>query len=144
MLNNARGRNLKAPSTGVAAAVCIVVMLAAGGMAIANFAIQHQDTQLQPKVIKRQLTEWMDRDDVLKLIANLTEDLRVSQLQLKEMIMERNVMKIQITKLTQDLDVTQSQLSEIVLGENITRGLPGKKHVYQIQREGGRTGGRGD
>lgn len=58
------------------------------------------------------------------LVTHFTSRGEDSQLSQNTIIID---MQTKITKLTQDLNITQSQLKEIVMGINQTVGIPGKK-----------------
>lgn len=130
-------KNLSKLTVACAIAVCIVVVLAAGSIAIAlvthfnaNATHREETLQSQPKVMKRQEGQLndmtMETQDVHTQVSTLTQDLRVTRSQLNELMVDRYDMENQLAKLTEDLDASQSQL---MIAENMTRGTPGKTTV---------------
>ena len=112
--------------------VCVVVMLAAGSIALLGTnATQHGDTQSQPKMINRgehadmqedsrssrsRLTDSkheMGRGGKLALITKLARDLNVTESQLTNMMMERSGVQTLLDQLDRDLNSSCSQLIEI-------------------------------
>ena len=129
---------MKKVSVAAVITVCIVAMLAGGSITVLlpcsstnDNIMQHEDIQLQAKVVKREVSQspsdtvavtlpllaerMMDRNHVQALITKLTYDLDVPELQLIEMMIGADGMLTRLARMSRSLAAAHAQLNEAIM-----------------------------